>query len=102
MAKKAGVTRVAISKAENKVLQKVSTVTRFLKSQLHCSVHRSGFRTETKKVSIGKIMLSCPQRDTAHSYPVINWVQAGLFATAGEMTTTCMIRIIQAFCKIRW
>ncbi len=69
---KAGLTQDAFAKKArpglqsvkpNKVLQKVSTVTRFLKSQLHCSVHRSGFRTEMKKVSIGKIMLrAAPER----------------------------------------
>ncbi len=66
LAKKAGITRVAISKAEQG-LTKVSTVTPFLKLQLHCGVHRSGFRTEMKKISIGKIMLRAAHRETQHT-----------------------------------
>ncbi|STF66844.1 Uncharacterised protein [Escherichia coli] len=51
----------------SKALQKVSTVTPFLKLQLHCGVHRSGFRTEMKKISIGKIMLRAAHRETQHT-----------------------------------
>lgn len=74
---KAGLTQDALAKKQgspelqsvkpSKALQKVSTVTPFLKSQLHCSVHRSGFRTEMKKISIGKIMLRAAHRETQHT-----------------------------------
>lgn len=66
LAKKAGITRVAISKAEQGLTKSFNGDT-LLKLQLHCGVHRSGFRTEMKKISIGKIMLRAAHRETQHT-----------------------------------
>ncbi|ELE2255617.1 LexA family transcriptional repressor, partial [Escherichia coli] len=39
---------------------------------------------EEQSVNWENNVKSCPQKDAFHSYPVINWVQAGLFSTAGD------------------
>ena len=66
LAKKAGITRVAISKAEQGLTKSFNGDTLF-KVAAALGVHRSGFRTEMKKISIGKIMLRAAHRETQHT-----------------------------------
>lgn len=84
LAKKAGITRVAISKAEQGLTKSFNGDTLFkVAAALQCSPQWLQNGDEKDKHWENNVK-SCPQRDTAHSYPVINWVQAGLFATSGD------------------
>ncbi|EQB6624290.1 helix-turn-helix domain-containing protein, partial [Escherichia coli] len=84
LAKKAGITRVAISKAEQGLTKSFNGDTLFkVATALNCSPQwlQNG---EEQSVNWENNVKSCPQKDAFHSYPVINWVQAGLFSTAGD------------------
>lgn len=84
LAKKAGITRVAISKAEQGLTKSFNGDTLLkVATALNCSPQwlQNG---EEQSVNWENNVKSCPQKDAFHSYPVINWVQAGLFSTAGD------------------
>lgn len=84
LAKKAGITRVAISKAEQGLTKSFNGDTLFkVATALNCTPQwlQNG---EEQSVNWENNVKSCPQKDAFHSYPVINWVQAGLFSTAGD------------------
>lgn len=89
LAKKAGVTRVAISKAELGLTKNFNSNTLFkISKALECDpqwLQTGKDGTEPKKdegwnrnVSIGR------QKDVKYSYPTLNWVQAGQFMLAGD------------------
>lgn len=84
LAKKAGITRVAISKAEQGLTKSFNGDTLLkVATALNCSPQwlQNG---EEQSVNWENNVKSCPQKDAFHSYPVINWVQAVLFSTAGD------------------
>ncbi|TNL03458.1 LexA family transcriptional repressor [Kosakonia cowanii] len=84
LAKKAGVTRVAISKAEQGLTKNFNGDTLFkIASALNCNPQwlQSG-RGDEKAWE--KNIKSTTQPEIRYNYPVLNWVQAGNFAECGD------------------
>ncbi len=84
LAKKAGVTRVAISKAEQGLTKSFNGNTLFkIATALSCNPQwlQSG-RGDEKAWETN--IKSTTQPELRYSYPVLNWVQAGNFAQCGD------------------
>lgn len=84
LAKKAGVTRVAISKAEQGLTKNFNSNTLFkIALALECNPHWLQTGAD-KEQEWDNNLKATTQPDFRHKYPKINWVQAGKFSEHGD------------------